>query len=105
MGPTDLKKIGLRKIAVEYLSNHHGDFYSVPRQVIGLPNVGCPSAHLKQNCGHVYEQEHRDENTPKTSAAGFRQFHHVSIHWHWRVLQDLSQAFADRWHQALGRKG
>jgi len=37
MGPTDLKKIGLRKIIVEFLSNHHGDFYSVPVQVIGLP--------------------------------------------------------------------
>ena len=38
---------------VEYFSKDHGDFYSVPVQVVGLPNVGCPSACLKTNCSHT----------------------------------------------------
>jgi len=38
---------------VEYLSNRHGDFYSVPVQFIGLPNIGCPSVYLKTNCSHT----------------------------------------------------
>ena len=36
---------------VEYFSNHHGDFYSVPRQNFGLPTICCASVCLKQNCG------------------------------------------------------
>ena len=50
--------------------------------------IGCPSSGLKQNCGHVYEQEHRDENTPRTSAVRVRQFHHVSIHRDNSILQN-----------------
>jgi len=46
---------------VEYLSNHHGDFYSVPVQVIGLPNVGCPFDCLKQNCCHSMKERRSDE--------------------------------------------
>ena len=46
---------------VEYLSNHHGDFYSVPVQIIGLPNVGCPFAYLKQNCSHSIKERRSDE--------------------------------------------
>ena len=98
-------KIGLRKIMVEYLATHPGDFYSVPVQVIGLPRIGCPSACLKQNCGHVYEQEHRYENSQRTSTAGIGQFQHGPVHWHQHVLQNQSQAPADRRHQALGGKG
>jgi len=47
------KKIGLRKIVVQYLSNHHGDFHSVPRQVIGFLNIGCPLESLKTNFSHL----------------------------------------------------
>ena len=89
---------------VEYFASHHGDFYSVHRKFIGLQRIGCPSLGLKQNCGHVYKQEHRYENTQRTSTAGIGQFHHVPVHWQWCVLQNQSQASADRWHQTLGRK-
>jgi hypothetical protein len=46
---------------LKYLSNHRGDFYSVPVQVIGLPNVGCPSACLKTNCVHANNKGHLNE--------------------------------------------
>ncbi len=42
---------------MEYLSKDHRDFYSVSRQVIGLPNVGCPSASLKTNCVHANKKD------------------------------------------------
>jgi hypothetical protein len=61
MGPARLGKIGLRKIMVEYLSFQPGDFYSVPIQFIGLPNVGCPFSDLKQNCSHSTNDGRRDE--------------------------------------------
>jgi hypothetical protein len=41
---------------VEYLSNHHGDFYSVARQVFGLSRIGCPSAYLKTNFSHTHNK-------------------------------------------------
>jgi hypothetical protein len=41
---------------VEYLSKHHGDFYAVPVQVFGLPNVGCPFACLKTNFSHTHNK-------------------------------------------------
>jgi hypothetical protein len=46
---------------VEYLLNHHGDFYSVPVQVIGLPNVGRPFDCLKQNSGHSTKEGRSNE--------------------------------------------
>lgn len=46
---------------VEYLSNHHGDFYSIPVQVIGLSNVDCPFDCLKQNCSHSSKEGRSDE--------------------------------------------
>jgi hypothetical protein len=59
--PTDLKRLGCKKIMVEYFLNRYGDFYSVPVQVIGLPNVGCPSACLKQNCSHSLKEGRSNE--------------------------------------------
>lgn len=41
---------------MEYFSNLHGDFYSVPVQDVGLPNVGCPFACLKTNFSHLNEK-------------------------------------------------
>ena len=61
MGPARLEKIGLRKIVVEYLSFLPGDFYSVPIQIFGLPNVGCPFVDLKQNCSHSTIERRSDE--------------------------------------------
>jgi hypothetical protein len=56
-----LIKLQPRKFVLKYLLNHPGDFYSVPRQVIGLPNVGCPSACLKTNCFHANNKGHGNE--------------------------------------------
>ena len=67
--------------------------------------IGRPSSVLKQNCGHVDKQQHRYENTPRTSTTGARQLNPSSIHRDWCLEQDQSQAFADRRHQALGREG
>jgi hypothetical protein len=62
MGPARFEKIGLRKIVVEYFSFLPGDFYSVPIQIFGLPNVGCPFEELKQNCSHsIFERPRDDE--------------------------------------------
>jgi hypothetical protein len=61
MGPARLEKIGLRKIMLEYLSFLPGDFYSVPIQTFGLPNVGCPFSDLKQNCSHSTNEGRRDD--------------------------------------------
>ncbi len=60
MGPAGLKNWAAKNLW-EVLSNHPGDFYSVPRQVIGLPNVGCPSACLKTNCFHTNNKGHGNE--------------------------------------------
>ena len=46
---------------MEYLLKDHGDFYSVSRQFIGLPNVGCPSTRLKQNCSHSIKEGRSNE--------------------------------------------
>ena len=59
---------------VEYLSNHHGDFYSVPVQVIGLPNVGCPFDCLKQNCSHSINERRSDEKIRPNATQ--------LLHWH-----------------------
>ena len=61
MGPARLEKNGLRKIVVEYFSFLPGDFYSVPIQIFGLPNIGCPFVDLKQNCSHSIIERRRDE--------------------------------------------
>jgi hypothetical protein len=41
---------------VKYFSKDPGDFYSVPVQDVGLPNVGCPFACLKTNFSHLNEK-------------------------------------------------
>ena len=44
---------GLRNMQDPYLARDPGDVDPVPRQVLGLPSAGCPSAHLTTNCGHT----------------------------------------------------
>ena len=56
---------------VKYFSKDHGDFYSVPRQVIGLPNVGCPFACLKQNCSYTNRSELQMKNFDATQLTQF----------------------------------
>ena len=56
---------------VKYFSKDHGDFYSVPRQVIGLPNVGCPFACLKQNCSYTNRSELQMKNFDETQLTQF----------------------------------
>jgi hypothetical protein len=59
MGPVGIKKIGLRKIYGKYLSNQGGDFYSVSRQVIGLPIVGLVNQVANENYNLQCSQEFR----------------------------------------------
>ena len=51
------------------------------------------------------KQEHRYENTMRTSAVGFRQFHYVTINSRPnRLLQNKSQTSAQRRYHALSGK-
>jgi len=91
---------------VEYLSNHHGDFYSVPVQVIGLPNVGCPSAYLKTNFSHLNEKGLQMKTNPETQALHEQQVREIakqrlqsSINSLQRAMYDL-EVYADKFDNA-----
>ena len=105
MGPIGLK-IELRKIMVKYLSNQHGDFYSVPVQVVGLPNIGCPSACLKTNFSHTHKKGLEMTTNPEIQALHEQQVREQAkqrlqsaINSLQRAMYDL-EVYADKYDNA-----
>ena len=60
-----------RMLWVKYLNFYPGDFYSVPRQVIGTPRIGCPFACLKTNCSYTNRSELQMKNFDETQLTQF----------------------------------